>query len=299
MIRSLAHEIKADTTNILDDTSTIKQDTSQILIEIAQLRAQLPPEGGLIEQQQTKLVLERYLDASTTYAETMVDDDADQQLDLVSTKLGDVRLNEKDKAHINDNSNIEVSAKTLEVDTQTRGTSQSSTNSAESDLTIRFKRIVVEHLGVPEDKVFPHSELVNDLGADSLDSVELMQAFEEEAGVDFDDYTYHEIVSLADAVTAAENKIAYNDVAKRVKDLVLGHLGVSRDALMYDADLVDDLGADSLDMVELTMALEEEFQMEINNWYHTTALGDLIRSIHKQRLQYTGPRSPSKEDTEQ
>jgi acyl carrier protein len=52
-------------------------------------------------------------------------------------------------------------------------------------------------------------------------------------------------------------------VADRVKKIIVDQLGVEEDAVTSDASFVDDLGADSLDTVELVMALEEEFGIEI------------------------------------
>jgi acyl carrier protein len=54
-----------------------------------------------------------------------------------------------------------------------------------------------------------------------------------------------------------------NDVLERVKKIVIEHLGVKEDEVKSDSSFVDDLGADSLDTVELVMALEEEFEIEI------------------------------------
>ena len=54
-----------------------------------------------------------------------------------------------------------------------------------------------------------------------------------------------------------------SDVATRVKKIVVEHLGVDEDKVTDNASFVDDLGADSLDTVELVMALEEEFDAEI------------------------------------
>ena len=54
-----------------------------------------------------------------------------------------------------------------------------------------------------------------------------------------------------------------SDVADRVKKIVLEHLGVDEDKVVENASFIDDLGADSLDTVELVMALEDEFGMEI------------------------------------
>ena len=53
-----------------------------------------------------------------------------------------------------------------------------------SDVADRVKKIVVEHLGVEEDKVTESASFIDDLGADSLDTVELVMAFEEEFSTD-------------------------------------------------------------------------------------------------------------------
>ena len=54
-----------------------------------------------------------------------------------------------------------------------------------------------------------------------------------------------------------------SDIADRVKKIVVEHLGVEADKVTESASFIDDLGADSLDTVELVMALEEEFECEI------------------------------------
>ena len=54
-----------------------------------------------------------------------------------------------------------------------------------------------------------------------------------------------------------------SDTAERVKKIVVEHLGVEADKVTADASFIDDLGADSLDIVELVMAFEEEFGIEI------------------------------------
>lgn len=54
-----------------------------------------------------------------------------------------------------------------------------------------------------------------------------------------------------------------NEIEARVKKIVVEQLGVKEDEVKNDASFVDDLGADSLDTVELVMALEEEFETEI------------------------------------
>ena len=54
-----------------------------------------------------------------------------------------------------------------------------------------------------------------------------------------------------------------SDIAERVKKIVVEHLGVEADKVTENASFIDDLGADSLDIVELVMAFEEEFGVEI------------------------------------
>ena len=65
----------------------------------------------------------------------------------------------------------------------------------------KSKKIVVEHLGVEEAKIQSDSKFIDDLGADSLDTVELVMAFEEEFGCEIPDDAAEKIVTLKDAVT--------------------------------------------------------------------------------------------------
>jgi acyl carrier protein len=69
-----------------------------------------------------------------------------------------------------------------------------------SDVAERVKKIVVEHLGVEADKVVDNANFIDDLGADSLDTVELVMAFEEEFGVEIPDDAAETIVTVGDAV---------------------------------------------------------------------------------------------------
>ena len=69
-----------------------------------------------------------------------------------------------------------------------------------SDTAERVKKIVVEHLGVDEAKVTESASFVDDLGADSLDTVELVMAFEEEFGVEIPDDAAEKIVTVKDAI---------------------------------------------------------------------------------------------------
>ncbi len=69
-----------------------------------------------------------------------------------------------------------------------------------SDITERVKKIVVEHLGVEEAKVTEKASFIDDLGADSLDTVELVMAFEEEFSVEIPDDAAEKIQTVGDAI---------------------------------------------------------------------------------------------------
>jgi len=69
-----------------------------------------------------------------------------------------------------------------------------------SDIAASVKKIVVEHLGVDEDKVTESASFIDDLGADSLDTVELVMAFEEEFGIEIPDDAAEKIQTVKDAI---------------------------------------------------------------------------------------------------
>jgi acyl carrier protein len=69
-----------------------------------------------------------------------------------------------------------------------------------SETAERVKKIVVEHLGVEAEKVNEEASFIDDLGADSLDIVELVMAFEEEFGVEIPDDAAEKISTVKDAI---------------------------------------------------------------------------------------------------
>jgi acyl carrier protein len=77
-----------------------------------------------------------------------------------------------------------------------------------SDTADRVKKIVVEHLNVDADKVTEGASFIEDLGADSLDTVELVMAFEEEFGIEIPDDAAESIVTVGDAVSFIDKKAA-------------------------------------------------------------------------------------------
>ena len=77
-----------------------------------------------------------------------------------------------------------------------------------SDVSERVKKIVIEHLGVEEAKVTEAASFVDDLGADSLDTVELVMAFEEEFKVEIPDDAAEKIQTVKDAIDFIKSKAA-------------------------------------------------------------------------------------------
>ena len=74
------------------------------------------------------------------------------------------------------------------------------------DVANKVKKMVVDHLGVEETKVTDEASFIDDLGADSLDTVELVMAFEEEFGSEISDSEAEKILTVGDAIKFIEGK---------------------------------------------------------------------------------------------
>ena len=74
------------------------------------------------------------------------------------------------------------------------------------DISNKVKKMVADHLGVEESKVVEEANFIDDLGADSLDTVELVMAFEEEFGSEISDNEAEKILTVGDAIRFIETK---------------------------------------------------------------------------------------------
>ena len=74
-----------------------------------------------------------------------------------------------------------------------------------SDVADKIKKIIVDHLGVDSAKVTEEASFIDDLGADSLDTVELVMAFEEEFGAEISDSEAEKILTVGDAIKFVES----------------------------------------------------------------------------------------------
>jgi acyl carrier protein len=77
---------------------------------------------------------------------------------------------------------------------------------AEKSVQDRVKEIIVEQLGVNPDQVTPEAKFIEDLGADSLDTVELVMAFEEEFGAEIPDEDAEKLQTVGDVVKYIEER---------------------------------------------------------------------------------------------
>lgn len=78
---------------------------------------------------------------------------------------------------------------------------------AEQSVEEKVKAIIVEELGVDESEVTPDAKFIEDLGADSLDTVELVMRFEEDFGLEIPDEDAEKILSVKDAVSYIQSKL--------------------------------------------------------------------------------------------
>ena len=74
-----------------------------------------------------------------------------------------------------------------------------------SEVGDKIKKIIVDQLGVDAEKVTDEASFIDDLGADSLDTVELVMAFEEEFGAEISDSEAEKILTVGDAIKFVEN----------------------------------------------------------------------------------------------
>jgi acyl carrier protein len=91
-----------------------------------------------------------------------------------------------------------------------------------------------------------------------------------------------------------EEKMADKSVADRVKEIIVEQLGVNPDQVTPEAKFIEDLGADSLDTVELVMAFEEEFGAEIpdEDAEKLQTVGDVVKYIEDRGEKYTQTTEP-------
>ena len=76
------------------------------------------------------------------------------------------------------------------------------------DVSGKVKKMVADHLGIDESKITEEANFIDDLGADSLDTVELVMAFEEEFGSEISDSEAEKILTVGDAIKFIESKAA-------------------------------------------------------------------------------------------
>jgi len=91
------------------------------------------------------------------------------------------------------------------------------------------------------------------------------------------------IVPISRKNSKGGNPLTADEVFERVKSIISEKLGVEEDEIAMDSDLTEDLGADSLDLVDLVMAFEDEFDFKVEDEQieSISTVGDIVESINK------------------
>jgi acyl carrier protein len=143
-------------------------------------------------------------------------------------------------------------------------------------IEVRVKEIIANVLGLNLAKVTDVARF-EALGVNSENIRKLLHAFKNEFGIDFAYYKLEEFQTVEVAIkfiyeyckapipSKPSNplKMPNTEIVARVKEIIVKHLGVDKAEVVREASFIDDLGADSLDGVELIMAFEEEFKIDI------------------------------------
>jgi len=164
-----------------------------------------------------------------------------------------------------------------------------------SDIYPKVKSILVQQFKVKPTKITLSATLGNTLGLDSLHRVELFITLEETFNMEIPDTRCSAATTLRDIVSTirsirsrrcegfAQSMTCHStaNIYRRVTGIVVEQLGVDPKEVTLSANFVDDLGVDSLDTVELVMAFEEAFDIEIpdETAEKTRTVGDAVRLI--------------------
>ena len=166
-------------------------------------------------------------------------------------------------------------------------------------------------MGIEENEIELSSTFVENLGADSLDVVELVMAFEEEFEIEIPDDVIYKLGTVEDVVSFVENpepilnaveldRARLEQIADRVKKIIAAQLGIDAEKIKGYSTWAA-LGADSLDLVELVMAFEEEFNVEIPDYVaeKVETVGAAVETIFYDVYGYQAPYSLIQEPEEE
>jgi acyl carrier protein len=156
------------------------------------------------------------------------------------------------------------------------------------DIAEKVKDVIVRKLGVDQALVVPEASF-GDLGADELDfyniANELMRIFD--VRLSEDDMwvlrTVGEVIACFEKRLKEKKPWPVDDISTRVRDVVVNKFGVDKVQVVPEASFTNDLGADSLDTVELVMYFESEFGIQIpdEDAEKITTVGDAIAYIEE------------------
>ena len=146
----------------------------------------------------------------------------------------------------------------------------------------RVRALVVEQLGVSQDQVNPQASFINDLGVDSLDTVELVMAFEEEFGIDIPDEDAEKMVVVADVIGYIKH---YTGERSREAEFDKGDPRMAKKAKMnsYDDDEYDstDASTERPNIAEKVRFWEEQDKINQALIPRVKELHEIVTDLHK------------------
>lgn len=157
----------------------------------------------------------------------------------------------------------------------------------------KFKEIACKTVNdLDEYDILPESRLDKNLGLDSLDIVEIIMGLEKTYGIELPMEEYHKLSTVADVcnlVAAQSSKEKVNNQnpkdMEKIKRIIAEQLNLPIEDIQENSSLLNDLGADSLEKVEISMAVEKAYAIHISDeeFLKIKTVGDICQIVEQKR----------------
>lgn len=155
----------------------------------------------------------------------------------------------------------------------------------------KFKEIACKTVNdLDEYDILPESRLDKNLGLDSLDIVEIIMGLEKTYGIELPMEEYHKLSTVADVCNLVATQLPKekeenqnNKNMKKIKKIIAEQLQLPLEDIHDNDSLLNDLGADSLEKVEISMAVEKVYAIHISDdeFLKIQTVGDLCRLVEQ------------------
>lgn len=130
----------------------------------------------------------------------------------------------------------------------------------------KVQEIICDHVNISPSQIQLGSIIRNDLGLDSLDFIEIIISVEEEFGISVPDEAIDDLITIEDLVFHINTNLSsHPEIFSKLVQTLENQINISKGQVDTYSNLNTDLGMDSLDLVELIIAVEDEFDVEIPN----------------------------------